>query len=136
MKTGTADGGYSLGVHHISLSIPPGAEPQVRAFYGGLLGMREVEPAAEGKRTAAAGEQGGCRFRCDGDLEFNFTVESGTQTPRRAHPGVIVSNIDELAAKLTKRGVKVEWDDRFPGYRRFYAHDPLGNQLEFLQPVS
>jgi hypothetical protein len=23
----------------------------------------------------------------------------------------------------------------FPGFRRFYAHDPFGNRLEFLEPV-
>jgi len=29
----------------------------------------------------------------------------------------------------------VDWDDDFPGHRRFYAHDPYGNRLEFLEPL-
>jgi hypothetical protein len=27
----------------------------------------------------------------------------------------------------------VTWDDDFPGHRRLYAFDTLGNRLEFLQ---
>jgi len=27
-------------------------------------------------------------------------------------------------------------DGLFPGHRRFYADDPFGNRLEFLQPIS
>jgi hypothetical protein len=27
-------------------------------------------------------------------------------------------------------------DGDFPGMRRFYSEDPLGNRLEFLEPVS
>jgi hypothetical protein len=26
----------------------------------------------------------------------------------------------------------VSFDDAIPGVRRFYAHDPVGNRLEFL----
>jgi predicted enzyme related to lactoylglutathione lyase len=45
-----------------------------------------------------------------------------------------VPDIDALAARLTAAGVAIVWDHKFPGFRRFYAHDPLGNRLEFLQP--
>jgi catechol 2,3-dioxygenase-like lactoylglutathione lyase family enzyme len=117
--------GYWLGVHHIALTIPPGAQAEVRSFYGELLGMTEVDPPDPGA--------GGCHFRA-GDLEFDFDVEVGTRTPRRAHPGALVADIDALAARLTAAGISVEWDHKFPGYRRFYTHDPLGNRLEFLQP--
>ena len=87
--------GYWLGVHHIALTIPPGAEAQVRAFYGDLLGMTEVD--------APDADAGGCHFR-SGDLEFDFDVEAGTRTPRRAHPGTLVADIDALAARLTAAG--------------------------------
>jgi catechol 2,3-dioxygenase-like lactoylglutathione lyase family enzyme len=120
-------------VHHIALTIPPGTEPQVRAFYGDILGMTEVNGASP------ADGPGGCQFR-SGDLEFDFDVDLAAHgpCPRQAHPGTLVADIDALAARLAERNVAVEWDDRFPGYRRFYARDPLGNRLEFLQsaPVS
>jgi catechol 2,3-dioxygenase-like lactoylglutathione lyase family enzyme len=128
MESETAHDGYRQGVHHIALTIPPGAETQVRAFYGGVLGMTEVDGGT------AAGAGGGCRFR-HGDLEFDFDVELGTRIIRQAHPGTLVADIDALAARLAEQGVTVEWDDKFPGYRRFYARDPLGNRLQFLQPV-
>ena len=41
----------------------------------------------------------------------------------------------ELAAHLTTHGVRVQWDEHFPGHARFYAWDRLGNRLEFLQPL-
>jgi catechol 2,3-dioxygenase-like lactoylglutathione lyase family enzyme len=117
--------GYWLGVHHIALTIPPGAQAQVRAFYVELLGMTEVDTPAS--------DAGGCHFRA-GDVEFDFDVETGSRTPRRAHPGALVADIDALATKLTEHGISIEWDHKFPGYRRFYTNDPLGNRLEFLQP--
>jgi catechol 2,3-dioxygenase-like lactoylglutathione lyase family enzyme len=128
MTSETAHDEYRQGVHHIALTIPPGAESQVRAFYGGILGMTEVDG------EAAARAEGGCRFRC-GDLEFDFDVEPGARSIRQTHPGTLVSDIDALAAKLGERGVAVEWDDKFPGYRRFYTRDPLGNRLQFLQLI-
>ncbi len=130
MERESAHKGYWQGVHHISLTIPPGAESQVRAFYGGILGMTEV---ADGGPAAGPG---GCHFR-SGDLEFDFDVDLDAHAPcpRQAHPGSLVADIDALAARLAEQGVAVEWDHRFLGYRRFYARDPLGNRLEFLQPA-
>jgi len=123
-ESATAQVGYWSGVHHIALQIPPGAESKVREFYGGVLGMTEVQTAQ------------GCQFRCD-DLEFDFEVDPSASdpVPRQAHPGTLVPDIDALAARLAERGVAVEWDTRFPGYRRFFARDPLGNRLEFLQAI-
>ncbi|MDQ1733060.1 MAG: hypothetical protein QOK10_3219 [Pseudonocardiales bacterium] len=33
-------------------------------------------------------------------------------------------------------GGHVDWDDNFPGHRRFYVHDLHGNRLEFLEPIA
>lgn len=125
MESETAHTGYRQGVHHIALSIPPGTQAQVRAFYGGILGMTEI---------ASTRDEGGCHFRA-GDMEFDFDVELGTRIPRQAHPGTLVPDIDALADRLAEQGVAIEWDDKFPGYRRFYARDPLGNRLQFLQQL-
>jgi catechol 2,3-dioxygenase-like lactoylglutathione lyase family enzyme len=128
--SGYRHSGYRQGRHHIALTIPPGAEPRVRAFYAGVLGMTEVDDAS------SAGRDGGCHFR-SGDLAFDFDVDLSAHVPapRNAHPGSVVADIDALAARLAQEGVAVEWDDKFLGYRRFYARDPLGNRLEFLQQL-
>jgi catechol 2,3-dioxygenase-like lactoylglutathione lyase family enzyme len=125
VKSETAHTGYRQGVHHIALTIPPGTQAQVRAFYGGVLGMTEI---------ASTRDESGCHFR-SGDMEFDFDVELGARIPRQAHPGTLVPDIDALATRLAEQGVAIEWDDKFPGYRRFYARDPLGNRLQFLQQI-
>lgn len=120
--------GYRFdGLHHAQLAMPAGTEPAVRAFYVGILGMTELD------KPPVLAARGGCWFR-SGALELHLGVERDFSPARKAHPGMLVSDIDALAARLTASGVDVEWDDDFPGHRRFYAHDPLGNRLEFLQP--
>jgi catechol 2,3-dioxygenase-like lactoylglutathione lyase family enzyme len=124
----TAVPGYQFdGLHHTQLAMPAGAEPAVRAFYRDILGMTELE------KPPVLAARGGCWFR-SGALELHLGVEQDFRPARKAHPGMLVSDIDALAARLTANGVDVEWDDEFPGHRRCYAHDPLGNRLEFLQP--
>ena len=116
------------GIHHVQLAIPPDSEAKGRRFYGELVGMAElVKPPALAAR-------GGCWFR-SGGWEVHLGVETGFQPARKAHPGVLVQGIDELATRLTNAGVEMDWDDDFPGHRRFYAHDPYGNRLEFLEPL-
>jgi hypothetical protein len=34
---------------------------------------------------------------------------------------------------LRDAGAVVDFDDRFPGHRRFHSYDVFGNRLEFLQ---
>jgi catechol 2,3-dioxygenase-like lactoylglutathione lyase family enzyme len=119
---------YTLGgLHHTQLAIPPGSEEQVRAFYRDVLGMAELD------KPPVLAARGGCWFR-GGGLELHLGVEKDFRPARKAHPGILVHDLDGLAKRLTDADVEVEWDDNFPGHRRFYAHDPLGNRLEFLEP--
>ena len=115
------------GLHHVQLAIPAGSEQQARDFYAGVLGMVELE------KPPALAARGGCWFRAGG-WEIHLGVETPFSPARKAHPGVLVQNIDSLSDRLSLAGVAVEWDDHFPGHRRFYASDPYGNRLEFLEP--
>ncbi|MFE0173695.1 hypothetical protein ACFWZ2_15370 [Streptomyces sp. NPDC059002] len=38
--------------------------------------------------------------------------------------------------RLAAHGAEVTWDENLPGHRRFYSRDPVGNRLEFLEPVA
>ena len=69
-----------------------------------------------------------------GALELHLGVEDDFRPARKAHPGILVGDLDALAGRLTAAGVEVRWDGDFPGHRRCYADDPVGNRLEFLQP--
>ena len=115
-------------LHHVQLAIPAGGEDAARRFYGGVLGMAELA------KPEALRARGGCWFR-GGGWEVHLGVEEPFAPARKAHPGVLVSGLDALAAALTAAGRAVEWDPHFPGHRRLYAHDDHGNRLEFLEPV-
>jgi ADP-ribose pyrophosphatase YjhB (NUDIX family)/catechol 2,3-dioxygenase-like lactoylglutathione lyase family enzyme len=113
-------------IHHVQLAIPAGGEDACRAFWGGVLGMTELA------KPAALAARGGCWFR-GGDLEVHLGVEAAFVPARKAHPGLLVSGLTEIATRLEAAGFPVTWDDDFPGHDRFYAADPFGNRLEFLQ---
>ncbi len=115
------------GLHHINLTIPIGSEEQCRNFWGTILGMVEL-----GKPPVLAA-RGGCWFR-GGGLEVHLGVGKDFSPIRKAHPGILVSDLASFAEHLQKHGVPVTWDDNFPGFHRFYSEDPFGNRLEFLQP--
>ncbi len=114
-------------LHHVQLAIPAGGEPACRQFWGDPLGLGElVKPAVLAAR-------GGCWF-AGGGLEVHLGVEADFAPARKAHPGILVSDLAALAARLESAGVEVVRDGDFPGHDRFYAADPFGNRLEFLQP--
>lgn len=122
------DDAFTLGqLHHVQLAIPEGGEDRCRAFWGRILGMDEVE------KPPVLAARGGCWFR-GGGVEVHLGVEDGFVPARKAHPGILVRNLRALAQSLEAGGVAVTWDGEFPGHERFYAADPFGNRLEFLEP--
>lgn len=116
------------GIHHMQLAMPAGQEDRAREFFAGVLGMSEVE------KPPALAARGGAWFRAGG-LELHLGVETDFRPARKGHPGILVEDLDEVARRVAITGQDVGWDRDFPGYRRFYAHDPFGNRLEFLQPA-
>ncbi|WP_245646772.1 glyoxalase [Microtetraspora niveoalba] len=116
------------GLHHVQLAIEPGSEDACRAFYVGILGMIEIP------KPPVLAARGGLWVRAD-SLEIHLGVEQDFRPARKAHPGILVADLDGLAARLEGHGVEVVWDGDFPGHRRFYAADAVGNRLEFLQRI-
>ncbi|MGY0058987.1 VOC family protein [Streptomyces sp. LZ34] len=112
-------------VDHVQLAVPPGAEGALRAYYGEALGMTEI---AKPPVLAA-------RFQ-SGPVQLHLGVEERFRPSKKAHPGLRVTDIDALAARLAEHGIQVVWDEDLPGHRRFYSQDPAGNRLEFLEPVA
>jgi hypothetical protein len=60
-------------------------------------------------------------------------VEQNFRPSRKAHPAFTTSDLDELRHELLTRGINVVEDVRVPGVRRFFAEDPWGNRLEFIE---
>jgi len=118
-----------VGLHHVQLAAPIGSEDALRAFYVDLLGMAEVP------KPPALAARGGGWFR-SGALELHVGVEADFRPARKAHPGLLVEDLDALAGRLTAAGVDVTWDGALPGFRRCYVSDPHGNRLELLEPLD
>ena len=116
-------------IHHVQLACPAGSEAPLRAFYHGVLGLAEIP------KPPVLAARGGCWFRGHG-IELHLGVEEDFRPARKAHPGLLVRGLDAWAARLREAGYPVRPDGDFPGMRRFYSEDPLGNRLEFLEPAS
>lgn len=113
-------------IHHVQVAAPKGAEDVSRAYYAGVLGMTELP------KPPVLAARGGCWF-AGGGLEIHTGVEEAFVPARKAHPGILVTDIDELVAALTAAGHEYTWDESIPGRRRVHTFDPHGNRLEFIQ---
>lgn len=116
-----------LRLHHTQLAMPTGEEDTARAFYSRVLGMTEVP------KPAPLAEKGGAWFTAGG-VELHLGVQMPFLPATKAHPALLVDDLDALAKTLQAAGHETIPVDSLPGYRRFYANDPFGNRLEFLQP--
>ena len=113
-------------IDHIQIAAPEGCEPAAREFYGVILGMKEIE------KPPVLRARGGCWFKC-GSQQVHIGVERNFQAAKKAHPAFAVFRLDGLRETLRARGVAVLEDENLPGTRRFYAEDPWGNRLEFVE---
>ncbi|MEU6079006.1 glyoxalase [Streptomyces sp. NPDC047108] len=115
-------------IDHVQLAAPAGSEERLRPYYTGALGMSELE------KPPVLAARGGCWF-ARGAVQLHIGIEGDFRPARKARPGIRVSGIDTLAARITAAGAVVTWDTNLPGHRRFFSEDPVGNRLEFLEPV-
>jgi catechol 2,3-dioxygenase-like lactoylglutathione lyase family enzyme len=115
-----------IAIDHVQLAMPAGEEVAARRFYGGLLGLAEIE------KPAALAARGGCWFE-RGTVRVHLGVEAGFAPARKAHPAFLVDDLDGLASRLAAAGFAAEPDGTLPGYRRCYVSDPFGNRLELMQ---
>jgi catechol 2,3-dioxygenase-like lactoylglutathione lyase family enzyme len=116
------DRGPAAALDHVQVAMPPGGEAAARRFYAGLLGLAEIT------KPDALQANGGVWF----EPGVHLGVEPSFWPAKKAHPGLRLSDLGGVAARLEAAGADVEWDDRWPGVRRFYTHDPFGNRLELL----
>ncbi len=116
-------------IDHIQIAAPVGCEEAAREFYGSILGMNEIE------KPPLLRARGGCWFQC-GDRQVHIGVERDFRPAKKAHPAFAVTGFDELREKLASHGVTAVEDESLPGTRRFYAEDPWGNRLEFIEMLA
>ena len=112
-----------LWIDHVQVAAPRGCEAAARAFYAAALGMEELA------KPEAIRDRGGCWFRA-GAQQLHVGVEDPFAPARRAHPGLVVSDLDAVRLRLRAAGVAYEDDDRIAGVDRLFVSDPFGNRIE------
>ena len=115
-----------IAIDHVQLAMPAGREHEARDFYTALLGLREIPKPTE---LAA---RGGAWFE-NATVKVHLGVEKDFRPARKAHPGLLVDDLEALARSLRAAGVELVADDALPGQARYFVEDPFGNRLELLQ---
>ncbi len=125
-----------IALHHVQVAMPAGAEDLARRFYADGLGLTEVEKPAELRA------RGGAWFRGYGvtggvTAEIHVGVEDPFVPARKAHPALVVDELDAIAHRLAGLGFEVDrsQEHTFEGYRRLHTFDAHGNRVEVLEPA-
>ena len=116
------------GIDHVQLAMPAGGEEAAVRFYQQLLGVPQVP------KPAHLAARGGCWFEAGG-LKIHLGVDAEFRPARKAHPALLVDDLDALIESLRAAGVPVTDDEPLDGYERVYVDDPFGNRIELMEPA-
>jgi catechol 2,3-dioxygenase-like lactoylglutathione lyase family enzyme len=113
-------------LQHVSLCFPEGAYDEVRAFYGGTLGLEEIPVPPKLDPDRFVWFAGG-----SGDLEIHLMP--GDVQRGEHHPCLAVDDLDGLRARLEAGGHELREGSEIVGRPRFFCRDPFGNLLELCR---
>ncbi|HEV8573441.1 MAG TPA: VOC family protein [Dehalococcoidia bacterium] len=122
-----------LGLHHVQINVPASRADEARRFFADILGLEEMTRPDSLKNAG----RNGVWYRC-GDNEFHvfFAPDGEFQEDRSSrHPAFLVTDLDDLRARLDSAGVPLEEAIPINGRERFFCRDPFGHRLEFLSFV-
>jgi catechol 2,3-dioxygenase-like lactoylglutathione lyase family enzyme len=115
-------------LHHVQITIPPGEEERGRAFFCGVLGLREIA-----KPESLVGRGG--FWVSVGDQELHIGTEEGVdRAMTKAHVAFQVSDLEDTRVKLANAGCAILESVPIPGFSRFEFRDPFGNRMECIKP--
>ena len=116
-------------IHHVQVCVPRNSEDEARAFYCGVMGLKEIEKPAESK------EHGGLWAQL-GDLQLHIGLEDGMDRSKtRAHIAYQVEDLAEWKNRFEAANLTILKKRSLSNYIRFDMRDPFGNCLEFMQLV-
>src|SRR5882724_8541150 len=116
-----------VGLDHVQITVPRGAEAAARRFYCELLGLAEI-PKPEPLQA-----RGGLWLQA-GDRPIHIGTEEGVdRRATKAHVAYRVTGLEAWRQRLTREGITVEEAIPIPGCHRFEFRDPFGNRVEMLE---
>ena len=114
---------------HVQVCIPPEAEGRAREFYGGLLGLEEIEKPEVLKKN------GGLWYKI-ADVALHVGVED-VVAPSKRHPAFEVEDVTDVRTYLEQNGVRTKDEPDIPGVvHRFSLFDPFGNRIELFEKTT
>jgi catechol 2,3-dioxygenase-like lactoylglutathione lyase family enzyme len=115
-------------VNHVTVAVPAGEEEKVRAFYGGILGLKEVP-----QDKALVGHYKLIWYELlDILLHLDFSPPWVTPAENR-HVALEVNDLEGVRAYLNSRGAEIRKAVPMADRNRFYLIDPFGNYFEFIE---
>ena len=115
----------SIRLHHVSIPRPPGSEELTRAFYGDLLGLREIAAPNSLLDVEVIW------FSISAGAELHCFREAPREDPSIRHFCLIVEDLAAMRRKLSGAGYAPYDVEPIPGRPRFFCRDPFGNIIEF-----
>ena len=112
-----------LAIHHAQVGIPADGIAAARAFYCGLLGLKEVfRPFGPNGLWVQVG-----------DRTVHFGIDAADRLASNAHVAYEVSDLSEMRKTLRDAGIEIEDPFTMPGHERIQIRDPFGNMVEFIR---
>ena len=115
-------------LNHVTVAMPAGEEERVRAFYGGVLGLKELprNKALQDHYTLIWYEL------LDIQLHLDFSPPWVTPAENR-HVALEVDDLAKVRQYLESKGATIREAVLMPDRVRFYLLDPFGNYFEFIE---
>jgi catechol 2,3-dioxygenase-like lactoylglutathione lyase family enzyme len=117
-----------VALSHVNVTVPANAEAAAKAFYGNVLGLREI-PKPAGTRQNVGG------WYELGAVQLHLSVEEiVTNALSDRHVCYVVADVAVAERHLRDSCVEIISDPRpIEGVKRFYVRDPGANLIEITQ---
>ena len=115
-------------INHVTIAVPAGKHAEVRAFYGGVLGLEEI-PRPEALNAV----YDLMWFRLlDILLHLDFSPP-WVQPSENRHLALEIEDLPALRRSLESKGATIREAVKMPDRERFYLLDPFGNYFELME---
>lgn len=115
-------------LQHTSVPMPPGSNEQARAFYNGVLGMREIP-----KPTTLPQNLIWFAANDDGDEVHVFQEENMGSNSARQHLCLEVDDLEAFRQRLVENGYEPRSPESITNRPRLFVRDPFDNLLELVE---